>query len=466
MASAAQKYFTLGVETYDNLPNHQQLKRAVLDAKRVKTSFVNLGYDGVNYSNLSRSQFYKRWEDFLDTLEPEDTVIFFFSGHGIEIDGQNYLLPRDVDYPQYSKRSRVRRDAIKLSELITDLSKANYNGISIFILDACRDDPFLPNEFKGQGIGSNGLANVNAPDGTFIMYSSSAGKSSLDRLPNNDSDSNSVYTRHLVKIIDEKKYNIAQAAREIRKRVRNTTASVGFVQSPAYYDGMSEDFCFHGCGNIDKKRDEPEQAPIDISTTISSRCFETPDGCLNKAEAKEYAQDLLMEAGCYNGALDGKFGPKTFAALESFNEINNQKLTLESDLELQNMISVMFEIDYLSCDQVSPHLSEQEQAIVNGDPRQYLDKFIRGMDGRSKSGEFHTWAFSYRNRSDAEAMAAEINIKYPSIRPIVAESFASGVTWWGVALATWTTSDNAILVRDLARKLDISIDAYIRKQKL
>lgn len=96
-AHAAKRVaFVVGIDAYDNLPDQQQLKKAVNDVEAVGATLVGLGYDVQKADNVGRLDFLRQWQLFLNRLEPDDEAAVFFAGHGVEIDGQNFLLPRDV----------------------------------------------------------------------------------------------------------------------------------------------------------------------------------------------------------------------------------------------------------------------------------------------------------------------------------------------------------------------------------
>src|SRR5262245_23552 len=85
-----------GIDKHDKLGPQQQLQRAVNDARAVASTFVSLGFEVVRAENVERGTFNSEWQKFLDKLSPDDTAAIYFSGHGVEIEGLNFLLPRDI----------------------------------------------------------------------------------------------------------------------------------------------------------------------------------------------------------------------------------------------------------------------------------------------------------------------------------------------------------------------------------
>jgi WD40 repeat protein len=128
---------------------------------------------------------------------------------------------------------------------LLDQVRDRHPQVGLYILDACRDNPFV--DGKGRGIGgTRGLARVEPPSGTFIMFSAGAKESALDRLSDNDPNPNSVYTRTLLPRL-KASGRITDIARDVRREVRELAASVAHVQTPAYYDEVVGDFCPAGC---------------------------------------------------------------------------------------------------------------------------------------------------------------------------------------------------------------------------
>lgn len=243
---AAKHAFLVGIDKYDKLPAHAQLQRAINDSVSIGRVLGRLGYRVMQKKNLTRSAFNAAWQTFIDRVNPDDEVAIFFSGHGIEIDGQNYLLPRDMPNVQYGRETQVKRESISLQQMLLDLRQRGPR-VSLVILDACREHPLVPPEFRS-AVTKGGLAGIHAPQGTFIMYSAGAGETALDRLPTNDPNSiNSVYTRKLLPLLETPGLSLPEMATRVRSEVFNLVQTVPHLQRPAYYDGVIGRYCMAGC---------------------------------------------------------------------------------------------------------------------------------------------------------------------------------------------------------------------------
>jgi hypothetical protein len=245
-AQAKRVAFVVGINGYANLDAGAQLKRAINDARGVSRALRALGFNVKSLENARRSTFNAAWQQFLGSIEPGDEVAFFFSGHGVEIAGQNFLIPSDIPKISYGRQEQIKRESLSVSELLLDL-RPREPRVSLLILDACRDHPLAPPEWRS-GEKPGGLAQIDAPHGTFIMYSAGAGERALDRLPGDDPNPvNSVYTRNLLPLMQRPGLTLPEMARQVRVEVYALALSESHTQTPAYYDGVVGDYCLAGC---------------------------------------------------------------------------------------------------------------------------------------------------------------------------------------------------------------------------
>lgn len=245
-AEAKRLAFVVGIDDYVNLDSQAQLKRARNDARGIARTLGALGFTVTPLENAGRSSFNAAWQQFLGAIEPGDEVAFFFSGHGVEIEGQNFLVPGDIPKIEYGRKERIKRESLSVSELLLDVRRREPR-VTLVILDACRDHPLIPPGWKS-GAKPGGLAETAPPQGTFIMYSAWAGERALDRLPENDPDpTNSVYTRKLLPLLVKPGLSLTDLAKQVRREVNALAKSVDHPQTPAYYDGILGDYCLAGC---------------------------------------------------------------------------------------------------------------------------------------------------------------------------------------------------------------------------
>lgn len=244
-AAAKRVALVAGIDQYDNLKPDQQLKKAVNDARAIGAALKSLGYDVVIVENAARLDFMRQWQSFLNGIAPGDETAMFFAGHGVEIGGLNYLLPRDVPRFGRGEDEVLKAAALSITALLEQVREKKPQ-VSLYVLDACRDNPFSEPGGRGLG-GTRGLARIDPPRGTFVMFSAGTGEVALDRLSDDDPDPNSVYTRSLLPRLTSPGKNIADIARELKVEVGALAQRVAHVQTPAYYDEVVGEFCPAGC---------------------------------------------------------------------------------------------------------------------------------------------------------------------------------------------------------------------------
>jgi Caspase domain len=268
-ASAAIRHaFVVGTNTYDNLSFEKQLQKAVNDANGVAVTLQGIGFQVTASENLRRTEFNRAWQGFLTKVAPGDTVAVFLSGHGVQVGGLNYLLPRDVPKFSASDEGLLKDESISLQKLLDDL-KARAPRLSLVIVDACRDNPFQLGGGRSVG-GLRGLARLNSPpQGSFTIFSAGAGESALDRLPGNDPEPTSVFTRKLLPLLKRSDLTLQNMVVELRNEVSQLARKVGHSQTPAYWDELTgPKVCLAGeCRDL-KVVGNPPAAPVETAAAI------------------------------------------------------------------------------------------------------------------------------------------------------------------------------------------------------
>ena len=163
------------------------------DAKLMARTLKGLGFDVIDKENASQAELKQAIVDFGDRLSAagrDATGLFFYAGHGVQVNGDNYLIPIDA---QLKKEADVDLSAVGIIAVQKQMDFAG-NAVNIIILDACRDNPL-----KGSSRGlKRGLAQVDATNGMFIAYSTSPDQTATD-----GNGINSPYTEALAKAMTE-----------------------------------------------------------------------------------------------------------------------------------------------------------------------------------------------------------------------------------------------------------------------
>ena len=227
----------IGNNTYQNLPT---LDKAVNDANAVASELKKVGFDVAAYTNVGQKRMNQAINEFVQRVSGGGVGVFFFAGHGVQIDNQNYLIPVDMDPPKDPVDVADQAVSVpRLQDKLTD-AKAKY---TLLVLDACRNNP-LPKK-AGRSIGSTrGLAMANSPSGQTVLFSAGANQEALDALDNKDRNPNGLFTREFLPMISKPGISATEAIRQTRSIVKQKAKTVGHDQDPAYYDQSDGDFYF------------------------------------------------------------------------------------------------------------------------------------------------------------------------------------------------------------------------------
>jgi len=167
------------------------LKNPVNDAELIASTLEAIGFETVLYKNLqTRDEINTAFRNFGEKLQDYEISFTYYAGHGIQIDGHNYLIPTESN-PQ--DEFDVKDNTIPIDNLIRWLNqKTEHQQTHILVLDACRDNPFESR--WSRAIKGNGLAKIeNIGSGLLIAYSTDFGKTANDGGKGN----NSYYTKSL-----------------------------------------------------------------------------------------------------------------------------------------------------------------------------------------------------------------------------------------------------------------------------
>ncbi|HZX73195.1 MAG TPA: caspase family protein [Cyclobacteriaceae bacterium] len=181
-----------------------KLNNTVNDANSMANALKNLGFEVTKITDGNYEQMKTAIYSFGDQIQDVDVSLFYYAGHGLEVDGTNYLVPVDANI---GSALDVKLKAIPMTGVLRTMEFANDEGLNMIILDACRNNPF-PTGKRG---GASGLAREQAPSGTLIAYATDPGSVASD-----GDKANGLYTGELVKQL-----NISQRIEDIFMNTRN-----------------------------------------------------------------------------------------------------------------------------------------------------------------------------------------------------------------------------------------------------
>ena len=186
-----------------------KLDNAVNDARAMEDVFSRLGYDVIHREDCTISAFMDLMTDFDLRLKDYEASIFYFAGHGFQLDGENYLTSIECQVANPNKY-HCSKTCLTLTELL-DIHRKNSNKINIVIIDACRKS------FERGGHTS--FTPIQAPKGSLIAFSTSPNEGAKDT----GFDGHSIYTGSLLKFIGREWISVEELFKKVRKTVYNLT---------------------------------------------------------------------------------------------------------------------------------------------------------------------------------------------------------------------------------------------------
>ena len=263
--------FVVGNDAYRNV---NPLQKAVNDARAVRRSLQQLGFQVTLGENLAWRDYVEKFSAFENSIQPGDIAFLFYSGHGVEIDGANYLIPVDAPTVKPEQQSLLKDVSISTDNLIQRLKERGART-QIIVLDACRENPFRQANGRSVG-GARGLAGARLPGGVFMIYSAGVGEVALDRLSDNDSNPNSVFTRSFLPLLQNSENSLIAVAKQTRAAVKSLASSIGQTQSPAYYDEIDGEI-FLAKGTASTSPPPPPPPPLAIEPEKPRTVTAPPD---------------------------------------------------------------------------------------------------------------------------------------------------------------------------------------------
>jgi TonB family protein len=218
----------IGNATYKVNP----LKNPVNDSNDMARSLRSVGFDVIEVNNATLVQMREATRRFADNLLNSDVGLVYYSGHGVEVRGKNYLIPVNADIKREYEVVDQAFDASQFLEMMDNIRGPNNKRVNILIVDACRNNE-LQRSWRST---TNGLARMDAPGGTFISFATAPGRVASDGVGRN-----SPYTKHLLQALKQPNMPIEQVFKVVRRNVMDETKG---EQIPWENSSLVGDFFF------------------------------------------------------------------------------------------------------------------------------------------------------------------------------------------------------------------------------
>ncbi len=225
------------------------------DARAMATKLRALGFAVTLETDLDQNAMKKAIIYFGRELDAGGVGLFYYAGHGIQHNGRNYLVPVGAEI---ENQAYIDVMAVDVNLVLAGMDAAQ-NRLNIVVLDACRNNPFA-SSFRSQ---SRGLAQLNAPTGTFIAFATGPGDVAED-----GSGSNSSFTSALVRRLDSPGAKLEEVFKDVRRDVYEAT---GGRQTTWTNNSVMVDFYFSMAGgNAAGSAPAPEVTPDPSTPAVSS----------------------------------------------------------------------------------------------------------------------------------------------------------------------------------------------------
>jgi hypothetical protein len=201
------------------------------DAQDMARALSQLGFEIINKDkmlNLTQKEMKEAIQAFGERIRNGGVGLFYFAGHGVQVKGENYLIPVDAII---TKEEEIEYESVNVGFVLAQMVNAQ-NRLNILILDACRNNPF-PRKFRSE---TRGLAYMAAPSGSLIAYATAPGSVASD-----GAGKNGLYTQELISSIRAPGLKIEDVFKLVRVAVQNKS---GGQQIPWEASSLTGDFYF------------------------------------------------------------------------------------------------------------------------------------------------------------------------------------------------------------------------------
>jgi hypothetical protein len=337
----------MGNSAYQNV---NRLANPTNDSEAMSAMLKKAGFDVVELKrDLNVSEMRRALRDFSDTVRDADVVIVYFAGHGIEIDGVNYVIPVDA---VLERDNDAFDEAIPLDRILTVIEPAKQ--LRLVILDACRDNPF--NKNMKRSIGSRaigrGLAKIEPETpNTLIAFAAKAGSTASD-----GDGKNSPFTAALVKYLPRPGLDLRRAFGYARDDVLKATNN---KQEPFIYGSLGGDAVALVPAPVETTADKPkplDDAALELAFWESIKNDKNPE--LFQAYLNRYPKGVFADIATLN------LQQQKTAALESATvEQPDDKVKLSDPASLHEVRERLYELNFDPGSSDGPMSAAAQQAV-------------------------------------------------------------------------------------------------------
>ena len=303
LMEARRLALVIGNSTYTSAP----LLNPLNDATAMRNKLEQLGFSVQLGLDLDRFELIRHLDRFTSKLTPDSTALVYYSGHGLQVTGENYLLPVDMDASILAgldslqkQGDYIRNHSVSLGQILERL-ESSQTIQNIIILDACRNNPLpgISDRFQG-------FAETNAPARTYIAYSTAPGKIAWDGLDGG----NGIFTQSILSHIGKPDLDIHELFQVVRKEVSEKT---GGYQTTWDVSTMDDAYSFNPA------------KPQDWTWHIAAGTMALLTAWQSKEEARNYRQ-LAEENKVLKEQYENAVDLETYLEIREEYYVNQEKM--------------------------------------------------------------------------------------------------------------------------------------------
>lgn len=220
--------------------NALPLENTVNDANDICAALRKLDFEVICKTNLATKRAFKdAIFEFSGKINEETVALFYYAGHGLQIDGLNYMVPTAA---AMRTKGDIEDESVQVNYLMNEL-EGRHAALNIFLLDACRNDPFV-NPVRGYAPVLGLASQLYAPSNSIIAMSTGLGQLSLD-----GTGRNGTFTKNLLNVLPTPRQPIEDMLKAARGGTSAEARTLGHRQDPQVTTSFSGKFCLAGCAD-------------------------------------------------------------------------------------------------------------------------------------------------------------------------------------------------------------------------
>lgn len=241
----------VGIAKYDNV---ESLTNPENDSAAMRDALQKLGFQVFFGTDLTLDQFEELAGRYKAAAQDAGTALFYYSGHGFQLKGRNYLVPRDAKLRDVAA---IASETVRLDTFLADIQSDDRS--TIVFLDACRNSPLPPAQRQ-----ETGLAQLEKANGVFVAFATQPGNISYD-----GRSTLSPFTKALTRFITVPRQSVSDMMIEVRNEVEKQTL---FQQTPWDQSSLKRQFYFNGAPSVVDagQGDDQQVAALDPGSDVAT----------------------------------------------------------------------------------------------------------------------------------------------------------------------------------------------------